>query len=155
MGHGGFGGSQRVRTVSQAHSGERCSTARNEWIASGFKKKGPPQLAILHCSWHVFLFFCSVHFYSGGLQKTQFFATIPRVEMNDNAPLDFPRPWRSDAEVLEVAHFTCDEDLSLVEAFAEGIQRERRSGEPGGRSRASEPAESSSSTWVFGGFELV
>ena len=38
----------------------------------------------LHCSWHVFSFFSYflvLFIFTGGLQKTKFFATIPRVEM--------------------------------------------------------------------------
>ena len=39
--------------------------------------------ALLHCSWHVFGFFSFLvlFIFTGGLQKTKFFATIPRVEM--------------------------------------------------------------------------
>ena len=37
----------------------------------------------LHCSWHVFWFFSFLvlFIFTGGLQKTKLFATIPRVEM--------------------------------------------------------------------------
>ena len=48
---------------------------------------GDSPLPWLHCSWHVvsFFSFLVLFIFSGGLQKTKFFATIARVEMMEDS----------------------------------------------------------------------
>ena len=52
-------------------------------LRNRFRETKRNLLPFLRCSWHVFWFFrfLVLFIFTGGLQKTKFFATIPRVEM--------------------------------------------------------------------------